>query len=379
MTYKTKITTCKIKDIAKIYKGKGLTLDKVNSFEGKPCILYGDLYTKYEKIAEDIIHKTIFDEGLLSKPNSVLIPGDTTADAWGMAKAVALKEKNVLLGSSINILELNDNCDNIFFAYYLSSKKRKDIAKLVEGSTILHLYGKDIKEIEITYPEFSEQKKIGCFFKEIDELIELKKKEISKYKDVFQIILKSTYSSISKKYGYIKLKDVCSYTNGKAHEKLIDEKGPYKLINSKFISSNGNIVKRVSKNLTPAKIGDIAIVLSDVPNGRALAKTFLITEEGYTVNQRVALLSSKNYDDLLLSLFVNRHKTLLSNDDGVSQTNLSKSDIINLEIPNLLNQQELSYTISALLNNMINVIKYKEKELSILKSKKKYYLNKIFC
>lgn len=163
MTYKTKITTCKIKDIAKIYKGKGLTLDKVNSFEGKPCILYGDLYTKYETIAEDIIHKTIFDEGLLSKPNSVLIPGDTTADAWGMAKAVALNEKNVLLGSSINILELNDNCDNIFFAYYLSSKKRKDIAKLVEGSTILHLYGKDIKEIEITYPEFSEQKKIGCF------------------------------------------------------------------------------------------------------------------------------------------------------------------------------------------------------------------------
>ena len=76
---------------------------------------------------------------------------------------------------------------------------------------------------------------------------------------------------------------------------------------------------------------------------------------------------------------MNRHKTLLSNDDGVSQTNLSKSDIINLEIPNLLNEQELSYTISALLNNMINVIKYKEKELSILKSKKKYYINKIFC
>lgn len=141
----------------------------------------------------------------------------------------------------------------------------------------------------------------------------------------------------------------------------------------------GNIVKRVSKNLTPAKIGDIAIVLSDVPNGRALAKTFLITEEGYTVNQRVALLSSEKYDHLLLSLFVNRHKTLLSNDDGVSQTNLSKDDIINLEIPNLLNDQELSYTISALLNNMLHVIKYKEKELSLIKSKKKYYLNKIFC
>ena len=63
-----------------------------------------------------------------------------------------------------------------------------------------------------------------------------------------------------------KLGDVCSFFNGQAHEKVIDESGKYKLINSKFVSSEGEKFKRTNNALSPLFINDIVMVMSDVPN-----------------------------------------------------------------------------------------------------------------
>ena len=95
----------------------------------------------------------------------------------------------------------------------------------------------------------------------------------------------------------VELNDIVKFNNGKGHEQYIDENGNYIVVNSKFISTNGEIRKYSNENLSPLKKGDIAMVMSDIPNGRALSKCFLIEKDNrYTLNQRICSLEAKKDD-----------------------------------------------------------------------------------
>jgi type I restriction enzyme S subunit len=147
-----------------------------------------------------------------------------------------------------------------------------------------------------------------------------------------------------KKWDVKKLGEVCSFFNGQAHEKCIDENGKYKLINSKFVSSEGDNYKRTNNALSPLFVNDIVMVMSDVPNGKTLAKCFIVDEDDtYTLNQRICVIRSKSFNTRFLYYQLNRNKYLLSFDNGENQSNLRKDDILNCELllPPLPEQQRI--------------------------------------
>lgn len=128
-----------------------------------------------------------------------------------------------------------------------------------------------------------------------------------------------------------KLGAVAEYRNGKAHENEIDDDGEYIVVNSKFVSTNGEIRKFSSAQNEPLYENEIAFVLSDVPNGRAIARTFLIDRSGkYTLNQRIAgITPHEDTDPYYLYIKMNRNAYFLKFDDGNKQTNLSIKDVLN--------------------------------------------------
>lgn len=127
-----------------------------------------------------------------------------------------------------------------------------------------------------------------------------------------------------------KLSEVAAYRNGKAHENSIDSDGKYIVVNSKFISTDGEVIKKSNEQIEPLYKNEIAFVLSDVPNGRAIARTFLIEkDEKYTLNQRIAgITPNEDTYPYYLHILMNRHKYFLSFDDGAKQTNLSVKDVL---------------------------------------------------
>lgn len=133
------------------------------------------------------------------------------------------------------------------------------------------------------------------------------------------------------------LKDIANFTNGKGHEKVISENGKFIVVNSKFVSTEGVIVKFSNEQLSPIFKNDILIVMSDLPNGRALAKTFLVDKnDKYTLNQRIGRISVANENQLepsFLNYILNRSSQLLKYNNGIDQTNLKKGDIENVKIP----------------------------------------------
>ena len=99
----------------------------------------------------------------------------------------------------------------------------------------------------------------------------------------------------------------------------------------------GNVKKYSNIQICPLFENDILMVMSDLPNGRALAKCFLVTENNkYTLNQRIGAFTVKDNNKILtkfLFYVLNRNKQLLRFDNGVDQTNLRKDDILNIKIP----------------------------------------------
>ena len=87
------------------------------------------------------------------------------------------------------------------------------------------------------------------------------------------------------------------------------------------------------------------MVMSDVPNGRALAKCMLIDEDDkYTLNQRICSFDNYDYNPVFLCYLLNRHQYFLDFNDGNGQTNLRKNDILNcpLIIPPIELQEQFA-------------------------------------
>lgn len=125
------------------------------------------------------------------------------------------------------------------------------------------------------------------------------------------------------------LGESCEFFNGKAHEKDIDVDGKYIVVNSKFISQDGKVLKRTKEQMFPLFKGDIVMVMSDVPNGKALAKCAIIDEDDtYSLNQRICCIRSKEFDTKYLYYQLNRNAHFLAFNNGENQTNLRKADIL---------------------------------------------------
>jgi len=68
------------------------------------------------------------------------------------------------------------------------------------------------------------------------------------------------------------------------------------------------------------------MVMSDLPNGRALARSFLVNDQRqYAVNQRVCRIRTQRGLPAYFSYQLNRNPQLLRYNDGKEQTHLSNS------------------------------------------------------
>lgn len=71
------------------------------------------------------------------------------------------------------------------------------------------------------------------------------------------------------------------------------------------------------------------MVMSDLPNGRALAKGYFVEDDrAYAVNQRVCILRPRSVFPKFLYYLLDRNPEFLRHDDGINQTHLSNSEFL---------------------------------------------------
>ena len=176
----------KIKKLGDVFyseKGKGISKNKIDANGKYGCVLYGELYTRYNEVIFDIVSKTNEEDGLKSQVGDLLIPSSTTTTGIDLANVTAINKENVLLGGDITVLRTKEKINNIFYAYYLSNHKKEEIASYAQGSTIVHLYYSHIKEMLIDIPSLQEQTRIALFLTSIDTKIDVEYQLLQELKE----------------------------------------------------------------------------------------------------------------------------------------------------------------------------------------------------
>jgi restriction modification system DNA specificity domain protein len=163
-------------------RGSSLSWGDIETDGKNKAILYGQLYTIYPEVVSQVVSRTNSNKGTPSKNGDLLLPNSTTTTGIDLANATALNEDGVLLGGDITVLRFKETGSNIFYAYYLSHFMKYKLAAYGQGSTIVHMYFSQYKNMKIVEPSVAEQQKIAEFLSALDEKIALTRQQLDKTK-----------------------------------------------------------------------------------------------------------------------------------------------------------------------------------------------------
>lgn len=329
----------------------------------------------------------------LAAEQSVFIPkGTVIITIQGSIGRVAITQYDAYIDRTLLLFEeFHQEIDKTFFAYvlYLLFEIEKQKAP---GGIIKTITKEVLSQFTVKLPKPKEQRKISDCLSSLDEVITAESQKLEVLKDhkkgLLQKLLPQAGETVPKfrfkefedsgEWKETTLTQVADYENGKAHEQDIADDGEFIVVNSKFISQDGEVKKFTNTAFCPATKGDILMVLSDIPNGKAIAKCFLVEEDNrYTVNQRICRITPRNLNSKILYYLLNRNPYFLAFDDGVKQTNLRKEDVLNcpLMIPENPKEQE---TIADTLSSVDDLIKAQIEKVEALQQHKKGLLQGLF-
>jgi len=353
-------------DIADFSKGSGISKEQLSE-KGEPCILYGELYTKYKsEVIFDIISKTDIDNTKLvkSQANDVIIPssGETAED---IATARCVLKKNILLSGDLNIIRLHKH-NGSFMSYQLNAKRKYDIAKVAQGVSVVHLYGEHLKGVNTYNPCIEEQKKIARLLSLLDERIATQNKIIEDLKKLKSAISERLFKSV--KGSIVLLSDICDIVKGKQiNGENLSERGRYYVMNGGTEPSGYYSDYNVEAN---------TISISEGGNscGYVQFNTFPFWSGGHCYSiQNV----TGNVDNLYL------YHYLKSNEDNIMKLrigsglpNIQKKDLAMFKI--IVPTLEQQMTISTFLSSIERKAQIEADILIAMQSEKQHLLRQMF-
>lgn len=381
-------------EIVDFSKGKLLGKKDLTEKDGVPCILYGELYTKYGPIINDVISRTNVDTGKLKKgrKNQILIPssGETTED---IATASALNiNDDVYIGGDLNILTPK-NEDGRFISLSLNGVNKWNVAKFAQGKTVVHIYNNDLKKLHINLPtKIEEQQEISGFFNKLDRQIELEEQKLEKLEEQKKGYMQKVFSQ------EFRFKDENGNDYPEWEDKLISDIG--KVITGNTPSKKENDYWNSNQYIwvTPTDISNKKNIYTSgyqlsqkgFSKARQLPKnTLLITciasigknailrIEGSCNQQINAVIPNDNYDvDYLYYAFEDVSK-LMKSIAGKTATQIVNKAVFEkllLNVPIYEEQQK----ISGFLNKVDILIDKQAQKIDELKLRKQGFLQKMF-
>lgn len=237
---------------------------------------------------------------------------------------------------------LSDPVVNQKFVYYYLLTRTRDLQDLARATSVKlpQLSVRDTDALKVPVPPLAVQDEIVRILDSFSALtagleaeLEARRTQYAHYREQLLSVAKDEDVAVPP------LENLVTFINGKPHEKLVDPSGDMPLLTSRFVSTQGAAVRYIRSVdvLTPALANDVALVMSDLPNGRALARAFYVDASGkYATNQRVCLLRVKELEVLdprYLFYVIDRNPQLLRYDSGFDQTHLKKGQILNVKVP----------------------------------------------
>lgn len=179
-------------EVVTFSKGGKLSKSDLNEHGAIPCILYGELYTHYREIATNIVSRTSDNGTVFSKEMDVILPssGETAED---ISTATCVLSSGVAYGGDLIVLR-SKSLNGVYLSYSLNGPLKRQIARLAQGKSVVHISADRIKNIAINVPSIDEQQKIATFFSTLDEKIELSERKLEALEQLKKGLMQKIFS-----------------------------------------------------------------------------------------------------------------------------------------------------------------------------------------
>jgi len=186
----------RISTLGRFSKGGGIKRDEIQT-SGLPCIRYGEIYTTYDRIVTTPVSFIAEESSHQCEPiemGAVLFTGSgETMEDIGKT-VVYMGNETVYVGGDIIVLKLLDTYAPSFISYLMNCHYvvyQKSLSG--RGEIVVHIYAKQLKDIQIAIPPIVEQQNIADFLDEktqtIDAQIVLENQKIGLLKEYRQSLI----------------------------------------------------------------------------------------------------------------------------------------------------------------------------------------------
>ena len=378
-------------EVATFLKGKGISKDEIGENYRNKCIHYGELYTRYGEVIENVISRTNFpkEKSVLSKENDTLMPtSDVTPK--GLATASSLKEPGVILGGDILVIR-SDHILNSFLSYYIEAHK-KDVMRLVSGVTVYHIYGSDLKTLKIFIPPLSEQQKIASLLINVDKYIlnlRLKKESLETYKKgmmqkIFshEVRFKDDKGKEFTEWQETKLGEVAEIVGGGTPDTTKNEywngqinwftpteiSKKYATVSLRKISEFG--LKNSSTRLLP--IGTLLFTSRAIVGDISISTIECCTNQGF----QSFIINDQNYNNFFYYWILHYKNEFLRRANGSTFLEISGKEIRKIKVssPSFSEQRK----IGGFLSSLDDVIESMQQQINLVEQWKKSLMQRLF-
>lgn len=372
-------------------KGNGISKSDLSE-SGKECILYGELYTTYGEVIESIKSKTDISlkNEVLSKINDVIIPssGESAID---IATASCVMKDNILLGGDLNVFRPNKD-NGVFISYQLNNSKKKDIAKIAQGASVVHIYNEQLKQLKVNIPSLEEQEKIANFLSKVDSIIEKQGKKVQYWNSYKKGMMQKIFSQ------KIRFKD----ENGRNYPEW-EERALKKIIiedlypvNKPNVAYEKLSVRSHAKGTFSSRVDDPATVAMDTLY--EVKENQLIVNITFAWEHAIAIVKKEDEGKLVSHRFPTykfnpdcyykfyeyvikqsslKYKLGLASPGGAGRNRvLNKKEFLKIEVQHPCFEEQVK--IANFLSNIDNIIEKESKKLEELKQWKKGLLQQLF-
>ena len=229
--------TKQLKEIGRFSKGRGIKRDDV-SYEGLPCIRYGELYTRYQNYileAASRIPPNVAATALPIKTGDLLFAGSgETAEEIGRCAAY-LGEEQAYAGGDVIVLTPSGQ-NSIYLGHLMNSPiVSAQKARMGQGDAVVHIYIHNLAQVEIELPPIDEQNAIAEALSDMDGLLNALEALIAKKQAIKQAVMQQLLTGKTRLPGFRgvwetrRLGDIAHIKTGSKNNEDKDDNGQYPL------------------------------------------------------------------------------------------------------------------------------------------------------
>lgn len=388
----------------------GTAIEKYFKEDGKYKVIsigsYG-LDSKYVDQNIRAVSNEVTDSRVVRNGELTMVLNDKTANGTIIGRSLLIEEDNkYVINQRTEIISPKENFDSNFAYTILNGPFRESVKRIVQGGTQIYVNYPAVSNLVLKLPDVEEQKKIGLFFKQLDDTIALQQRKLDLLKETKKGFLQKMFPKNGAKVPEIrfpgftedweqrKLSGIIEKLSGGASIKptdyledgirtipkgAVNATGIADLSGSKYISEDF-----FEKNITShAHTSNLVTSLRDlVPSAPNMGRIVRIEgdDEQFLMPQGVYKLELfEGMDEDFLISFSNSdkyRKIISAEKNGSTQVHIRNGEFLNIDI-NLPSEHEQK-KIGSFFKQLDNTIALHQRKLDLLKETKKGFLQKMF-